>query len=64
LETANGALHIEQVDINVPAQVDALHARLASFAFDLLFVNADALEARNGTRGLVFVNYHNEILPW
>lgn len=40
LATAGGALHIEAVDIDVREEVDALHARLASFAFDLLFVNA------------------------
>jgi NAD(P)-dependent dehydrogenase (short-subunit alcohol dehydrogenase family) len=40
LETWGGALRIEQVDINVPQQVDALHGRLAAHTFDLLFVNA------------------------
>lgn len=39
-QTSNGALHIEQVDFNERDQVHALHARLASFEFDLLFVNA------------------------
>ncbi|MGY6174264.1 SDR family NAD(P)-dependent oxidoreductase [Paraburkholderia strydomiana] len=39
-QSSGGALHIEQVDTNEPAQVDALHARLALFTFDLLFVNA------------------------
>jgi len=33
-------LSIEYVDINVPDQVSALHARLAATPFDLLFVNA------------------------
>jgi NAD(P)-dependent dehydrogenase (short-subunit alcohol dehydrogenase family) len=31
---------VEQVDITVPEQVAALHARVAGTAFDLLFVNA------------------------
>jgi NAD(P)-dependent dehydrogenase (short-subunit alcohol dehydrogenase family) len=33
-------LEIETVDINAPAQVDALHKRLADRHLDLLFVNA------------------------
>jgi NAD(P)-dependent dehydrogenase (short-subunit alcohol dehydrogenase family) len=37
---AGGELHIEQIDITVPNQIDALHARLADRTFDLLFVNA------------------------
>ncbi len=37
---ADGRLQIETVDINEPAQVDALRDRLAERHFDLLFVNA------------------------
>jgi NAD(P)-dependent dehydrogenase (short-subunit alcohol dehydrogenase family) len=40
LETSNGRLEIETVDIVFPNQVAALRARLASRTFDLLFVNA------------------------
>ena len=40
LEHSNGELEIETVDINVPDQVAALHARLAARKFQLLFVNA------------------------
>ena len=37
---ADGRLDIETVDITDPAQVTALHGRLGSERFDLLFVNA------------------------
>jgi len=37
---AGGRLEIETVDIDHPDQVAALHARLASRRFDMLFVNA------------------------
>lgn len=40
LEHSNGRLEIETVDINVPDQVAALHARLVARKFQLLFVNA------------------------
>ncbi len=40
LETSNGRLEIETVDIVFPDQVAALRARLASRTFGLLFVNA------------------------
>jgi len=39
-ETAGGLLEIEQVDIALPDQVQALRERLGSRTFDLLFVNA------------------------
>lgn len=38
--TAGDRLEIEQVDITVPEQVEALRERLGSRRFDLLFVNA------------------------
>ncbi len=37
---ANGRLEIETLDVVQPDQVAALHARLTSREFDLLFVNA------------------------
>jgi NAD(P)-dependent dehydrogenase (short-subunit alcohol dehydrogenase family) len=40
LEDSNGRLEIENVDINLPAQVAGLRARLAGRMFQLLFVNA------------------------
>ncbi|WP_055547215.1 SDR family NAD(P)-dependent oxidoreductase [Streptomyces sp. NBRC 110028] len=39
-DSADGRLTVEKVDITVPEQVAALRARVASTAFDLLFVNA------------------------
>jgi NAD(P)-dependent dehydrogenase (short-subunit alcohol dehydrogenase family) len=39
-EKADGRLDVEVVDITDPAQVTALHKRLGSEQFDLLFVNA------------------------
>lgn len=39
-EQAKGRLEIETCDINEPTQVTALHSRLKSRKFDLLFVNA------------------------
>ncbi len=39
-ELSGGRLEIEAVDINHPDQVNALHTRLASRRFDMLFVNA------------------------
>src|SRR5580704_5379121 len=39
-ETVGELLEIEQVDITIPDQVQALRQRLGSRTFDLLFVNA------------------------
>jgi NAD(P)-dependent dehydrogenase (short-subunit alcohol dehydrogenase family) len=39
-ESCDGRLRIETVDIDYPAQVSALRARLEPGSFDLLFVNA------------------------
>src|SRR5580692_3318875 len=39
-EQADGKLEIATVDINEPAQIDALRRHLEGRAFDLLFVNA------------------------
>ena len=38
--SADGRLEIEHIDITVPEHIVQLHTRLASRAFDLLFVNA------------------------
>ncbi|WP_410051042.1 SDR family NAD(P)-dependent oxidoreductase [Acidiferrimicrobium sp. IK] len=38
--TSGGLLAVEQVDINLPEQVESLRHRLGSRRFDLLFVNA------------------------
>jgi NAD(P)-dependent dehydrogenase (short-subunit alcohol dehydrogenase family) len=39
-DSVGGRLEIEHVDINAPEQIHALHARLGTRRFDLLFVNA------------------------
>ena len=50
LADAHGAsLEIETVDITEPEQVEALHRRLASRSFDLLFVNAGVTNEPEGT---------------
>jgi NAD(P)-dependent dehydrogenase (short-subunit alcohol dehydrogenase family) len=46
---AGGRLEIAAVDINVPAQVDALRQHLQGRAFDLLFVNAGVSNSPNET---------------
>jgi NAD(P)-dependent dehydrogenase (short-subunit alcohol dehydrogenase family) len=42
VETADGRLEIETLDVTIPEQIAALRARLADRTFDLLFVNAGA----------------------
>lgn len=49
LETSDGRLEIETVDIVYPDRVAALRARLASRKFDLLFVNAGVKNADRET---------------
>ena len=44
-----GTIDIETVDITVPAQIAALHERLAQRTFDLLFVNAGVASQPEGT---------------
>ena len=44
-----GQIEIETVDITVPAQITALHDRLADRMFDLLFVNAGVTNRPEGT---------------
>ena len=48
-EAHAGQIEIEAVDITEPAQVAALHERLADRAFDLLFVNAGVTNQPEGT---------------
>jgi NAD(P)-dependent dehydrogenase (short-subunit alcohol dehydrogenase family) len=54
LEHSKGELEIERVDINVPDQVAALHARLAARKFQLLFVNAGV--ANEGDKNIAAVS--------
>ena len=44
-----GQIEIETVDVTMPAQIAALHGRLADRAFDLLFVNAGVTNQPEGT---------------
>jgi NAD(P)-dependent dehydrogenase (short-subunit alcohol dehydrogenase family) len=48
-QAGGGRLDVENVDINHPEQVAALHARLASRRFDMLFVNAGVTNAGHET---------------
>src|SRR6185503_1458295 len=48
-QAGSGQLDVENVDINRPEQVAALHARLASRRFDMLFVNAGVTNAEHET---------------
>jgi NAD(P)-dependent dehydrogenase (short-subunit alcohol dehydrogenase family) len=48
-DTLPGQVEIETVDITAPAQVTALHDRLADRTFDLLFVNAGVTNQPEGT---------------
>ena len=47
--TCAGQILIETVDITEPAQITALHTRLADRKFDLLFVNAGITNQPEGT---------------
>ncbi len=44
-----GQIEIETVDVTMPAQIAALHGRLADRTFDLLFVNAGVASQPEGT---------------
>ncbi|WP_405135630.1 SDR family NAD(P)-dependent oxidoreductase [Nocardia sp. NBC_01388] len=48
-ENSAGRIEIESVDITEPAQIAALHDRLADRMFDLLFVNAGVTNEPEGT---------------
>jgi NAD(P)-dependent dehydrogenase (short-subunit alcohol dehydrogenase family) len=52
-DTAQDALEIEQLDIDIPDQVAALRHRLAARRFDLLFVNAGVTNDPEATIGEV-----------
>jgi NAD(P)-dependent dehydrogenase (short-subunit alcohol dehydrogenase family) len=48
-DTCAGQIEIETVDVTVPAEITALHTRLADRKFDLLFVNAGVTNEPEGT---------------
>ena len=63
-----GKIQIEMVDITVPAQIAALHDRIAQTTFDLLFVNAgvgnpEATVAETSTDEFVRVMVTNALAP-
>jgi len=63
-----GKIQIEMVDITVPAQIVALHDRIAQRTFDLLFVNAgvgnpEATVAETSTDEFVRVMVTNALAP-
>jgi NAD(P)-dependent dehydrogenase (short-subunit alcohol dehydrogenase family) len=49
LDSADGRLEIEHVDITAPDQIRVLHDRLQSRAFDLLFVNVGVTNGADET---------------
>lgn len=53
MDTSDGRLEIETVDITVPEQITGLHERLTSRRFDLLFINAGVGNQPDGTVGEV-----------
>ncbi len=48
-DTRAGQVEIETVDVTEPAEITALHTRLADRVFDLLFVNAGVASQPEGT---------------
>jgi NAD(P)-dependent dehydrogenase (short-subunit alcohol dehydrogenase family) len=48
-DAVGGRIEIETVDVTEPAQIAALHDRLADRTFDLLFVNAGVTNQPEGT---------------
>ena len=48
-DTFTGQIEIETVDVTEPADITALHTRLANRMFDLLFVNAGVTNQPEGT---------------
>jgi NAD(P)-dependent dehydrogenase (short-subunit alcohol dehydrogenase family) len=59
---AGGRLEIASVDINVPAQVDALRRHLEGRAFDLLFVNAGVSNGPDETVAEVSTEEFNRVM--
>lgn len=53
MDTSDGQLEIETIDITVPEQITGLHERLTSRRFDLLFINAGVTNQPEGTVGEV-----------
>src|SRR5579871_365936 len=59
---ADGRLEIANVDINEPAQIDALRQHLQGRAFDLLFVNAGVSNGPDETVADVSTKDFNHVM--
>jgi NAD(P)-dependent dehydrogenase (short-subunit alcohol dehydrogenase family) len=57
-----GRIEIETVDITEPAEIEALHARLADRVFDLLFVNAGVTNQPEGTVAQTATDEFNRVM--
>jgi NAD(P)-dependent dehydrogenase (short-subunit alcohol dehydrogenase family) len=60
--TCSGQIQIETVDITEPAQIEALHTRLAGRMFDLLFVNAGVTNQPEGTVAETSTDEFNRVM--
>ena len=61
-DTCAGQIGIETVDITDPAQITALHTRLADRKFDLLFVNAGVTNQPEGTVAQTSTEEFNRVM--
>jgi len=60
--TCAGHIQIETVDVTEPAQITALHTRLADRMFDLLFVNAGITNQPEGTVAETSTDEFNRVM--
>ena len=61
-DTHPGQVEIETVDVTEPADVTALHSRLADRVFDLLFVNAGVTNQPEGTVAQTSTDEFNRVM--
>jgi NAD(P)-dependent dehydrogenase (short-subunit alcohol dehydrogenase family) len=61
-DTCHGRIEIETVDITDPAEITALHTRLADRMFDLLFVNAGVTNQPEGTVAQTSTDEFNRVM--
>lgn len=57
-----GQIEVETVDVTEPAQIAALHSRLADRMFDLLFVNAGVTNQPEGTVAATSTDEFNRVM--
>jgi NAD(P)-dependent dehydrogenase (short-subunit alcohol dehydrogenase family) len=60
--TCAGQIQIESLDVTEPAQIAALHSRLADQMFDLLFVNAGVTNEPEGTVAETSTDEFNRVM--